>query len=209
MEESLPAIRTALGDAKSKMMIFGNESANYELLEGAKESGQANVRLKDGKRLSGQAKLYKMVESFASGAVVPIHFIDGSIQSIVLGEVEALGVHDANVLQIDNVTKGTKLYNKGTAQVSTEYSMITEILNSINSSINAASAEDIKTVNKEYLVENQGDEDTASTVESIQQDLVVLHNESETARVELFNEDIRFEHAAYEGAHYNYNRWSR
>jgi len=203
LEESLPAIKTVLGDAKSKMMIFGNEAVNYDLLKGVKESGQANVRLADNKRLSGQAKRYKMVESFASGAVVPIHFIDGSIQSLVLSEVEGLGVHDANVLAIDKVTEGTKLYNKGTAQVSTKYSMVTEILNSVNSSINAASKEDIKAVDAEYVKESTSDKDKASTVESIQQDLVKLHDESETARTELLNEDIRFEHAAYEGAHYD------
>lgn len=204
MEESLPAIKTALGDAKSKMMIFKTEATNYELLDNMKESGQANVRLKNKGRLSGQAKMYTMVESFASGAVVPIHFIDGSIQSIVLSKIEALGVHDANLFYADNVVEGTRLYNEGTAQVSSEYSLATEVLSSLAESMNAASQSEIDMVNEIYISEAK-DPDNAIKVGGIYSDMKDLQVESEDAREKLYSAPIRFEHAAYEGAHYDFN----
>ena len=209
LKASMPAIETALGDEASKMFIFKTEATNYDKLEGMTESGQGKVRLADNKTLSGQAKKYDMIESYASGAVVPIHYIDGSIQSIVLSEIEALGVHDANMFYADNVVEGTKLYNKGTSQVSTEYSLTTEILNSFNESINAASTADVEAVNSIYANENTGDPETAPTVESMHHDMTGLNTRSEAGRKELFSSPIRFEHAAYEGAHYDWNTESK
>lgn len=209
LEESLPAIKTALGDSTSKMMIFSSEASNYENKEGFRETGQANVRLnkannKDGKeRLSGQAKYFKMVESYSAGAVIPIHFIDGSIQSIVLNDIDALGVHDANLFYANNVTEGTRLYNKGTAKVSTEYSLTNEIMDSVGATLEAASKEEIAEVNKQYSKENKGVPENSLTVENITDSMRNLNKEATEARNQLFSEDIRFEHAAYEGAHFD------
>ena len=203
LEESLPAIKTALGDAKSKMMIFGTEAANYTKIEGSKDTGQARVRRIDGD-LSAQAKFYKLVESYASGAVIPIHFIDGSIQSEVLSEMDVLGVHDANMFYIDNVVEGTRAYNKATAEISNDYSLTSEILKSLDTSIGNATKEEIAEVNKEYLKDNKGKEDTASTVSSIRDEMAVLDTDVQKAREDLFSSEIRFEHAAYEGSHYDW-----
>ena len=202
--KSMPAIRTALGTEASKMMIFGTQATNYTPTDKIKESGQGKVRLagKDN-YLSGQAKFYEMVEADKAGAVIPIHYIDGSIQSIVLNEFDVLGVHDANMFYADNVIEGTRKYNEGTARTATEYSLTEEILTSINETIANSDKEAVDAVDVSLKEEFKGDKDLAPSVQIVQQDMQVLKDKSTKGREEIFSNDIRFEHAAYEGSHYD------
>ena len=202
--KSMPAIRTALGTEVSKMMIFSTQATNYTPTDSIKESGQGKVRLagKDN-YLSGQAKFYEMVEADKAGAVIPIHYIDGSIQSIVLNAFDVLGVHDANMFYSDNVVEGTRKYNEATARTATEYSLTDEILKSIDETISNSDKEAIDAVDASLKEEFKGDKDLAPSVQIVQQDMQVLKDKATKGREEIFSKDIRFEHAAYEGSHYD------
>ena len=212
LSESAPAIKLALSEEVSdKLMIYKTESTFYDSLDGeVVDNGQGRLKLgikgEDGKRkeLSSQSKAYQLIEAASSGAVVPIHYLDGSIQTIVANEgYAALGIHDAWMFNIDEGMAGTKTYNEGTARVSTEYSLTEAIVSGLNESINKATPEEIAQLDADYLAEVDGDIDKATSLNTIHTDIANLHFRAENAREQLFDQPLRFEHSALEGSGYD------
>ena len=209
MKESLPAIKTALSDdnINSQLMIYKTESTYFDSLDGeVVDNGQGRIKFNEkGMELSAQAKAYQLIEAAASGAVVPIHYLDGSIQSIVGTEFAALGVHDANMFNAENALEGTRTYNKATAELSADYSLTMSILSSLNESINNATDEEIALVDAAYKkeAEDKGfDPDNAPNINEVHTGMSQLANNSENARETLFSNELTFEHAALEGSEY-------
>lgn len=209
MKESLPAIKTALSgrNDNSKVMIYKTAAGQYDTVEGeVSETSQGKVRLapvgNKEEAFSGQAKAYKLIESYASGSVVPIHYIDGSIQTRVLNKFNVLGIHDANMFYAHNVLEGTKEYNKAAYDLSKDYSITAELKSSLEDSISNATADELKTVNAIYLKESP-DKEEPVTVDNIVADMQNLDFRVQVARANLFSQDMRIEHAAFEGSHYN------
>lgn len=211
ISDSLPAIKTALaGDNdNAKLMIYKTESTFYDSLDGeVVDDGQGRIKTTGSKTYSSQSKAYQLVEAAASGAVVPIHYIDGSIQALVANSgVSGLGVHDAWMLNIDEAMAGTQEYNKATAKLAAEYSLTAAIVSGVNESINNSTKEEQALVNtmyeKEYIIEKNRaieKEDAVPTINSIHTDMDNLYIQSEDAREKLFSEDLHFEHAALEGS---------
>ena len=152
--------------------------------------------------LSAQAKRYELVESYASGAVIPIHFLDGSHMTDSVAASDSLGVHDAkmtlpNVAIAEGVT-----YNKSVADIGSSYSLTTEILDSMIQSMNLATAVEMQAVNQQYYNESF-DKDNAETVGSIFSGMKDLQRTAEDGREALFGKDMRIEHVAIEDGHYD------
>jgi hypothetical protein len=210
LKASLPAIELALSgkDKNVKLMIFGTKKVLYDTLDGkASETGKGRIRndVNDpNASFSGQGSTYELIEAAAAGSVVPIHYTDGSIQSIVGKAFKALGIHDANMFTPKNAMEGTREYNKGTSQVSTEYSLTSALLEGFIETLNEATPEEVAAADKVFLSEFKGkNKDKAPKVMQMYSDMVDLHRKAEDAREVLFAQDIRFEHAALEGSHFD------
>jgi len=128
---------------KAKIFIAKRAKVRGVDYDGVNMSTQAQVKFEGKTHASAVAEVYGIIEAFSSGSVIPIHFMDGSLQARVLSKMEALGVHDANYAGIDMTEKVTKAYNQAVYELSREYSLGTEMLESFVSTIESSSKEDI------------------------------------------------------------------
>jgi len=162
MRDEFPVLNMPLGDGDaSKILLMKTAQGSYT------PDHEYNVEARSGfKDFKGESSMYKLVESFTSGAVIPIHFMDGSIQSRVLSMFTALGVHDANLFNLENMVEGTKEYNKAAIELAKSYSLSTEVMNSFVDTLNKATAEDlaaIDTIHMEQFIRNIGKFEEGST----------------------------------------------
>jgi len=145
------------------------------------------VRIEGAGKLDNAAlELYELVESATGGAVLPIHFFDGSIQAEVLSEFNALGVHDANYGTLDDVVEITKFYNEKFYELNKSYSLAKEVLDGMLTSIEKADDSALNSVKKDELV------DTLNEVASV-------YFKAKAVRTELFSKDLTIQHAYFEG----------
>lgn len=70
----------------------------------------------------------EIVEAPSSGAVLNIHWLDGTIISEVLGRGDALGIHDATLQVVGKATENSKAYSQNTWDMTQGYSVIEELL---------------------------------------------------------------------------------
>lgn len=89
----------------------------------------------------------EMVASPASGAVVSIHWEDGSIMTEVLMKNDGLGVHDAVVSGINGIMKTASEYNKEAWRITQEYDLLGSVLNELD----RLNIKDIKPLDKSTL----------------------------------------------------------
>ena len=217
MAESMPAIKTALGEGeRDKLLIYKEASETVDdsatkqstiLHKGKFKYGKgANAIQKDGKDvvLYAKTKKRKLVESFASGSVIPIHFLDGSLMSLTLKNTDSLGIHDALLVVAGELKSTAAEYNKAVALLTKEYSLTTEVLKSFRDVVNAASNEDIAVVDAEYAAEAKEGEEAVSTRNTYLA-MEKTQEKSEAKRVELLSKPIRYEQMAFEGGHYDWN----
>lgn len=153
---------------------------------------------------SSQARQYALVEAMAAGAVIPIHFIDGTLQAATLATTNGMGNHDAVYESPTQADSTSRTYDKTMAEVMSSYSLSVEILDSLISSINAAEDGDVKSVNEE-LLKNTTNLKYADTIQSVLSNMTKVSTESEKGRSEMLSRPIRYDHLANEGGHYDWN----
>ena len=126
------ALKTADGKKApiliAKQTAVTSEDAEVELLGNVTGTGAIKGKIVTNAAL----EVYKLVEAYSSGAVVPIHFFDGAVQAKVLSEWTALGVHDANFFTLNDVMNGTKTYNKDWFELNKNYSLIDSLMKAFN-----------------------------------------------------------------------------
>ena len=214
MLESMPAIKVALAEAETdKLMIYKESSVSSDISKDTKDStmlpkGKFKYDQKKAKAQGKSGVLYaktkrkKLIESFASGSVIPIHFLDGSLMSMVLQNSDALGIHDALMVATGKVRSTAVEYNKAVALLTESYSFTTEVLKSLRDTVNNATDADMAAVDTKYLEE---DAEAPYTLRSIYMDMEKIQVKSEQARVGMLSKPIRYEQMAYEGGHYDWN----
>jgi len=220
MSYVLPVLNSVLktdDGITSKLLIakrqrVSTKEGDVELLGNIASPG---LRTKSsGNRLThGAIELYKLVEAYSSGAVVPIHFFDGSVQAEVLKSRVALGVHDANYFSIDEFIEGTKDYNKHWINLNKDYHLVHEIMQSVvktftNSRLEDGVLEDIlKELNEEYSKPGSKLK-YADQIKKYITDLSRIEKLSETNREKLFSKTLYVEHAYAETLDKNGNKVS-
>lgn len=135
--------------------------------------------------LTVQSMIREFEAAMSAGAVIPIHYIDGSFMTNVLEASGILGVHDAVVTGMDNAFDTVKNYNKNVYENSRDYSVIEELSKLVNR--NAKGNESI------VIKEAKGD-NKAITFGDIVNDLNKLNAEVKEARRVLFNTDVKVMH---------------
>ena len=83
------------------------------------------------KTLTVQSMIREFQAAISAGAVVPIHYIDGSAMTKSLEEGGVLGIHDAKLTGINNAQDEIIKYNKDVYEISKDYSLAKEILKSL------------------------------------------------------------------------------
>ena len=83
------------------------------------------------KTLTVQSMIREFQAAISAGAVVPIHYIDGSAMTKSLEEGGVLGVHDAKLTGVNNAQDEIIKYNKDVYEISKDYSLAKEIFNSL------------------------------------------------------------------------------
>ena len=145
--------------------------------------------------LTVQSMIREFESAMSAGAVIPIHYIDGSFMTNVLEASGVLGVHDAVVTGMDNAFDTVKNYNKNVYENSRDYSVIEELSKLVNR--NAKGNESI--VIREAKGDNQ-----AITFGDIVNDLNELNSEVKEARRVLFDTDVKVMHmTAIDGTDYS------
>ena len=135
--------------------------------------------------LTVQSMIREFDAAMSAGAVIPIHYIDGSFMTNVLEASGILGVHDAVVTGMDNAFDTVKNYNKNVYENSRDYSVIEELSKLVNR--NAKGNESI------IIREAKGDNE-AITFGDIVNDLNKLNAEVKEARKVLFDTDVKVMH---------------
>ena len=199
LSDVFPVLNSILdtdGGIKSRLFIAKKRKASgadgdVELLGNVSSPG---LRLKNKTIDHSQMEVYKLIEAYSSGAVVPIHYFDGSVQAKVLSKFTALGVHDANYFNIDDIIDGTREYNKQWLELNKDYHLVHETMQSF-----------VRTMQSKEIT--SGDLDVLSTVynkkdydylEAITQHLKQLHEAevlSENNRAEIFSKKLNVQHA--------------
>jgi len=134
LKELFPMIQAPLSDNLDSSMVI-NDSRKVLVEDG--RYPKASTHIKPG--VFGDKKLQMSItnmlreldESQAAGAVIPLHFIDGTEMGLTIQEVKGiLGVHDAAVVGLDAAIEGPRAYNKNFYEVNSRFSMVRELLNS-------------------------------------------------------------------------------
>ena len=135
---------------------------------------------------------YRLGEAYTQGAVLPIHFFDGSIQAKVLSKYKALGVHDANYAGINDIFDVTMDYNKEFYELNKHYNLLKEVIDSTLLSINTLAemykdnperlTEILKEVNSKYTTEGYGV--TNSSISSLDFNSIDLKEASSLLKVD-------------------------
>ena len=145
--------------------------------------------------LTVQSMIREFDAAMSAGAVIPIHYIDGSFMTNVLEASGILGVHDAVVIGMDNALDTVKNYNKNVYENSRDYSVIEELSKLVNR--NSKGNESI------VIREAKGDNE-AIAFGDIVNELNKLNAEVKEARRVLFNTDVKVMHmTAIDGTDYS------
>lgn len=143
------ALEVAGSKEKAKVFIAGQEKTSADDYANTNMSSWATVRESNGKKTLGAAsEVYKLIEKYSSGAVIPIHFLDASRQATILAKLKALGVHDAFYGDIATIEELTEEANKAVYEIARGYSLTTEMLKSIVDTISIVD----KSIIEEYTV---------------------------------------------------------
>lgn len=141
--------------------------------------------IKGQQTLTVQSMIREFEAAMSAGAVIPIHYIDGSFMTKVLRASGILGVHDAVVTGMDNAFDTVKNYNKNVYENSRDYSVIEELSKLVNR--NAKGNESI------VIREAKGDNEVI-TFGDIVNELNKLNAEVKEARRVLFDTDVKVMH---------------
>lgn len=135
--------------------------------------------------LTVQSMIREFEAAMSAGAVIPIHYIDGSFMTNVLEASGVLGVHDAVVTGMDNAFDTVKNYNKNVYENSRDYSVIEELSKLVNRNAKG---------NESIVIREAKDDNEAITFGDIVNDLNELNAQVKEARRVLFNTDVKVMH---------------
>ena len=155
-----------------------NADASSKLLGNAQTTIKATNE-KGYETLVIQAMTKEFDQARAAGAVLPIHWIDGTIIGEVLKKGGILGVHDAIVVY-NNYLANAKDMNKATLEVNKNYNLLEAIVESLDSSLDGMNEEEM---NK--LIGDSG----RNGIE-VMQDLLALTEDNNAKRAELHNSTL-------------------
>jgi len=214
LKDRFPVLDSALTTADGKpapILIAKTEKASYEgegdveLLGNTAKSGGLRTK-SDSKRsemTSAAMEVYKLVQAYSSGAVVPIHFFDSAVQSIVLNKYKALGVHDANYFTLDDVISGTKYYNENWYELNKEYSLMDAMVKAFEGTFKDNSPEvlnAIKELEKDPANNKKVKDGTiyfGELVKQMGEDLANTQKKVQKGREFLYSQKLRVEHAYF------------
>ena len=128
-EGKVPGIFTVNSKSSAEKMVVANKVPVNNQKTASKTKVQS--KLTDGQRTL-HPLIREMVEAPASGAVLGIHWLDGSIMTQVLRDNGGLGVHDAVVSSVENAIKTAKDYSKATWEMTQKYDLVGSILRELD-----------------------------------------------------------------------------
>ncbi len=153
LKDKFPLIRGPQSSSREDGISISNQKLVGEDNKRIVKTGIKIVK-KDGKNYANatvNAMKRELQEAHAAGAVLPMHWIDGTIISKQLIKGGALGVHDALVLGNDFENRVYGL-NKGMYEVGREYSLVHSIVQSFVETLEATNENDIENINEEDRV---------------------------------------------------------
>ena len=185
LEKLFPLIKAPLSEtAHDRIAIADDGLTDYK----SRKLDKATVSLAEGniKTISIQAMIreYKMAE--ASGAVLPIHWIDGTTVGGVIKDGDILGIHDAIVLGKDFAKNIAKM-NKSTYDTNKNYNLIGNILDSLVNNLKA-SGSDRGVINEGTATETDAKE--------VLTELIALAEKVNEARKKLYNSKMTIRNIA-------------
>jgi hypothetical protein len=131
-------------------------------------------------------------EAINSGAVIPIHYIDGSLMTNLLGKGGILGIHDAKMSSLNSALDNVVDYNTQVFNISKEYSLTNELLVSMRRVAKTMTEKQRSEI--ESIVTGFGKNKKSYSFDDIGKKLSDLDSVSKVAREELFNNDIKVMH---------------
>ena len=192
VHDVLPVFKTPLdkkdGD-KAEGLIAKLERVSFEskgAVGNVATTGKVDVKGAKSKLKNAALEVYELVESATGGAVLPIHFFDGSIQAEVLSKYNALGVHDANYGLLDDIADITKYYNEKFYELNKSYSLAKEVLDGMLTSIEKADEKALNSVKKKELIGNL-------------EEVARVYEAAKANREKLFSKELTIQHAYFEG----------
>ena len=149
-------------------------------LEDGTKAVQTKVNDLDAKTRTTQTVVRGITDPGASGAVIPIHNMDGATIMRVITEHKILGVHDAMVLgvgQLDAITS----YNKNWYELNRDYSIMEKIVEAFDRSYIIGRGKGLSV----------GFGKGARTIEQVRADLRKQATEVANGRAELFGQSMK------------------
>lgn len=144
-----------------------------------------------------QAMITEMEEVFAAGAVLPIHWIDGSQIGTILKDGGVQGIHDAIVLGIPTEKGIGKIWqmNKAMYDINANYNLLEEFQNAFLGMVKGMTGKDIE----EFMMT-----DKAMDLAKVKDTLDTLVKKVNAAREKLYSKEMTVGNIiAFEGTAYN------
>lgn len=122
----------------------------------------------------------QLVEAHAAGAVLPIHWIDGTVIGVVLAKYPGvLGIHDAIVLGKD-FTNTIQAMNQATGEIGRDYDLAGAIMDSLLDSIEDATDDELETA-----FDDKGE----TTYADVINEMIRQHGIVQKARKKFYSKD--------------------
>lgn len=198
LEQFFPLIKAPWSESRADgVAIFDTKrsSMKNEVLP----TVQTTTRKEDGGMTSNpvQAMITEMEEVFAAGAVLPIHWIDGSQIGSILKDGGVQGIHDAIVLGIPTEEGVSKIgqMNKAMYDINANYNLLEEFQNAFLGMVDGMTDKEIE----EFMMT-----DKAMDLAEVKDTLGTLVEEVNAGRKKLYSKEMTVGNIiAFEGTAYN------
>jgi hypothetical protein len=183
LHKKFPLIKGPASEGElDRVAIYTTSTAGYD----SRMLGNAQVAVKndENKLVTRTIQLMtkQLAEAHAAGAVIPIHWIDGTVIGEVLQNFAGvLGVHDAIVLG-KLFTESVKDMNRATAEIGRDYDLTSALMESLMESLEGV------TDNELNEVLNPKADESPSFAEVITE-MIKQHNIVQQARKEFYSRD--------------------
>ena len=153
------------------------------------DKGNVSVKNQGGvdyAQLTTRAMVREFEQAHASGAVMPMHWIDGTIIGELVKTGGILPVHDAAVM-IDDFANKIKALNKAAYDTGKEYNLLGEMLTSLMTTLDGVSDEDI--ANMTVDMKKDYDKDNPNAIDVVSE-LRKIVKESDKQRKKMYAKTI-------------------
>lgn len=89
----------------------------------------------DNTTVTTNARIKKFISAVSSGAVVPIHFIDGAAMSTLINKYNIVPIHDAKISKLSESVESTLDYNEIIYEINKEYDLLDELTTRLESMV--------------------------------------------------------------------------